>query len=102
MSGTWIKPGSFTDYARKRMLEQLGVPSTPPVLQESLRIREVIFNDPATIIIWSDGTKTVVKCQQGDEYDPERGFLLCVAKRMFGNRGRYNDIMRYWMPWLED
>lgn len=98
----WIEPGSYTDRVRQNMLLKLGAQSAPPVSQDGLRIREVIWNDPATIIIWSDGTKTVVKCQQGDEYDPERGFLLCVAKRMFGNRGRYNDIMRYWMPWLED
>lgn len=25
-------------------------------------IKKVIFNDPATIVLWNDGTKTVVKC----------------------------------------
>ena len=100
--GMWIEPGSYTDRVRQNMLLKLGVQSAPPVLQDGLRIRDVIFNNPATIIIWNDGTKTVVKCQQGDEYDPERGFLLCVAKKMFGNRGGYNDIMRHWMPWLGD
>ena len=29
-------------------------------------IKDVIFNEPATIIIWKDGTKTVVKCQEGE------------------------------------
>ena len=98
----WVEPMSYTDRVRQNMLLKLGVQSATPVLQDGLRIRDVIFNNPATIIIWSDGTKTVVKCQQGDEYDPERGFLLCVAKKMFGNRGGYNDIMRQWMPWLDD
>ena len=100
--GMWVEPMSYTDRVRQNMLLKLGVSSATPVLRESLCIRDVIFNNPATIIIWSDGTKTVVKCQQGDEYDPERGFLLCVAKKMFGNRGGYNDIMRQWMPWLDD
>lgn len=59
-----------------------------------LDIDKVIYNDPATIVIWNDGTKTVVKCHEGDRYDPEKGFLLCCAKKLFGNTGRYNDVMR--------
>ena len=32
-------------------------------------IKKVIYNNPATIICWEDGTKTVVKCSEGDTYD---------------------------------
>ena len=59
----------------------------------NLAIEKAIFNDPATIVIFSDGTKTVVKCQEGDTYDKRTGLLLCCAKRLFGNTGRYNDIL---------
>ena len=38
-------------------------------------ITKVIFNDPATIVFWSDNTKTVVKAQD-EPFDPEKGFLL--------------------------
>lgn len=31
---------------------------------DSKQIKNVIFNDPATIVFWKDGTKTVVKCQK--------------------------------------
>ena len=34
-------------------------------------ITNVIFNNPATIVFWSDGTKTVVKCDERDEFYPE-------------------------------
>lgn len=27
------------------------------------KIKDVIFNDPATIVYWADGTKTVVKAE---------------------------------------
>ncbi len=37
-------------------------------------IAKVIYNPPATIILWSDKTKTVVKCCENDIYDPEKGF----------------------------
>jgi hypothetical protein len=46
--------------------------------------KDVIYNDPATIIFWIDGTKTVVKCD-GEEYDPEKGFAMAVCKKVFGN-----------------
>lgn len=54
----------------------------------------VIFNDPATIVFWKDGSKTVVKCQEGDTYDRKMGFAMCVAKKFFGNTGKYNDVFR--------
>lgn len=56
--------------------------------------KQVIYNDPATIVLWNDGSKTVVKCHPEDVYDPEKGFLLCCAKKLMGNNGRYNDEMR--------
>ena len=49
---------------------------------------ELIFNEPATIVKWSDGTKTVVKCQEGDTYDREKGVALCYLKKVLGNSSR--------------
>lgn len=61
-------------------------------------IEKVIFNDPATIVIWKNGDKTVVKCQPGDTYDPEKGLALCFMKRALGNKGNYNNVFRKWLP----
>lgn len=66
--------------------------------QTSLTVRRVIFNDPATVIYWSDDTRTVVKCQPGDKFDPELGFLLAVCKKVCGNNGRYNELLRKYVP----
>ena len=52
-------------------------------------IKKVIFNPPATIVLWFDNTKTVVKCQDGDEYDPEKGLAMAIVKKMYGNTGKY-------------
>lgn len=43
--------------------------------------KKVIFNPPATIVIWEDGEKTVVKCMKGDDYDAEKGLALCFMKK---------------------
>ena len=60
-------------------------------------VKKVVFNDPATVVYWIDGSKTVVKRSEDDEWDPEKGLLLCFMKRMFGNTGRYNDVLKEWM-----
>lgn len=61
-------------------------------------IKKVIYNNPATIVIWEDGTKTVVKCQEGDTFDPEKGLLMCIAKKAYGNAGYFNDVLHEWVP----
>lgn len=62
-----------------------------------IKIKNVIFNDPATIVFWSDGTKTVVKCHPGDKFDPEKGLAMAIAKRMLGNTGSYCNIFKKWI-----
>lgn len=61
-------------------------------------IKNVYFNPPATVVLWNDGTKTVVKCQDGDAYSKETGLALCMAKKAMGNKGNFNDIFRKWIP----
>lgn len=52
-------------------------------------IKDVIFAPPATIVYWSDGSKTVVKCGEKDVFDPEKGLAMAIAKRCGGNKGSY-------------
>ena len=47
-------------------------------------IDKVIFNPPATIVFWKDGTKTVVKCADFDIWDPEKGLAMAICKRVYG------------------
>lgn len=60
-------------------------------------IKNVIFNDPLTIIVWSDGTKTFVKASENDMYDPEKGMALAIAKKAMGNKYSYYDEIRKWI-----
>ena len=64
-----------------------GVPET----------KKVIFNDPATIILWEDGTKTVVKAQDKDQFDKEKGLAMAIVKKALGNEGRYYEIFKKWL-----
>lgn len=49
-------------------------------------IKKIIENNPATVILWEDGTKTVAKCQDGDVFDFEKGVLICSLKKLIGNK----------------
>lgn len=60
-------------------------------------IRNVIFNPPATIVLWADGTKTIVKAKNGDIYDPEKGLAMAISKKALGNCGNYYNIFARWI-----
>ena len=60
-------------------------------------IKQVIFHDPATIVFWHDGSKTVVKAQNGELYDKEKGLAMCICKKVLGNKGNYNNEMKKWL-----
>jgi hypothetical protein len=58
-------------------------------------IKDVIFNDPATIVFWTDGTKTVVKATN-EAFDPEKGLAMAISKKFFGNKGNYFNQIKKW------
>lgn len=62
----------------------------------NVNIREVIFDNPATIVLWSDGTKTVVKCGPDDIFDKEKGLAMAIVKKMAGNDSRFHKVFKKW------
>lgn len=80
----------FQDEKPKPSISPLFTMKLPP-------IRNVIFNNPATIVYWDDGTKTVVKCGENDSWDAEKGLAMAVAKRAMGNKGNYNKALKRWL-----
>ena len=82
-------------------------------------IKDVIFNNPATIVKWDDGSQTVVYCQDNvkdttkvvdgkevkvrkpmaaDSFNPEIGLAMAIVKKYFGNMGNYNNVFRKYLP----
>lgn len=82
-------------------------------------IGKVLFQNPATIVFWSDGTKTVVNCmdnveikkkvvdgkevtirkpKKADTYSEEAGLAMAIVKKWAGNSGNYNNIFREFIP----
>lgn len=48
------------------------------------KIAKVIFNKPATIVFWEDGTKTIVKTAKGEKFTKYGGVTNAIAKKALG------------------
>ena len=93
------------DYIRAYELDLSLYPYFKPNTTNTTKlpeIKDVIFNEPATIILWADGTKTVVKCQEGEGYDPEKGMAMAISKKVLGNKGNYYEVFKKWLPEEEE
>lgn len=88
-----IHKGMAIDYSRQSM-EQAKKNDIVKFGMCSVSIRKVIFNDPATIVLWSDGTKTVVKCGPEDTFDIEKGLAMAIVKKMAGNDNRFHKVFK--------
>ena len=86
---SFVAPLDMWDKVLKEILEKYTKETKVPD-----PIEKVIFNYPATIVFWKDGTKTIVKCQYGEVYDKEKGIALCFMKKFFENKGYFNDIFK--------
>ena len=76
-------PGSFTYVAKDGSVKEVY-------------IKQVLYKEPATIVFWSDDTKTVSKCHNEDKYSPESGLTLCIMKKL--QEKSMHDIFEAWVP----
>ena len=88
----------IADYVEGRLSRDNRVHTTYNPDRIIPEIKDVIFNGPATIVLWKDGTKTVVKAQEGEVIDYEKGMAMAIAKRMLGNKGSYYDAFTKYLP----
>lgn len=55
-----------------------------------------IFHNPATIVFWNDGTKTVALREVNDDFDSEKGLMVAILKKILGG-----GEMHRWMDYLK-
>lgn len=76
---TWIEE----DTVKTKTIKKSSIPVKP---------KQVIWHNPATIVYWEDGTKTVVKRQKGDRWDPEKGYAMAIVKKFMGLKTFYEAL----------
>lgn len=92
-SRLWIDPLTITDpdvrikvsyadyYATKREQKKAGRIPTP---------KKIIVNEDSkvTVVMWDDGTKTIVKCSEADQYDSYAAYCAAFAKKCYGTNSQ--------------
>lgn len=53
--------------------------------RQPITVDHIFYDDVATVVFWTDGTKTVVKCAEGTPYDEYSAFCIALAKKIYGN-----------------
>ena len=71
--------------------------SDETLITNSVWIKKVLYNNPATVVFWSDDTKTVSKCIGDDTYSKETGLAICVLKKLIGSQ-HVSDLFDDWIP----
>lgn len=80
---TWIE-GKHIDVAKRYSTISSNILSL---------VKKVIINPPATIVIWKDGRKEVVKCSKDEDFNPEVGVAMCFMKRIFKSRNQFTKLV---------
>lgn len=62
-----------------------------------VQIVRVMYKNPVTVVFWSDNTRTVAKCREGDTYNSETGLQVAILKKVAGNSG-FRNAMNDWLP----
>ena len=67
-------------------------------------IKNVLFNDTkqTTTVLFDDGTITMSKTMDGETYDREVGFAMCIMKKIYGNRTRFQKEIKRWTSICEN
>lgn len=91
-----INPGTDMSYKSVRTITKtVEVKGRRP----NDRLKKVVFDESAgvTVALWDDGTKTIIRCQEGDTFDKEKAIALCYMKKTLGNRGSFNETLKKWV-----
>lgn len=72
--------------------------------KEKATIKNVIFSGPATIVLWSDGDKTIVKKSDCEtEMDKEKGLAMAIIKKAYKDAGKEGSYFRrIFGTWIKD
>jgi hypothetical protein len=78
----YTKPLEKTEYGGT--LSPFYINNTYGTLGNKVYIEKVLYNNPATIVFWSDGTQTRNICPKETLYNPDTGLAFCVLKKFMG------------------
>lgn len=91
--GSVVFSGSLEKETTKEPEKKNETAKAPHYVPYAYKVKRIIYNDPATIVFWNDGTKTVVKRGPAETFNKYTAFCAALAKKMYGNNSRVNKIV---------
>ena len=83
-------PSSLLGGGMRTFTPTSPTPTSPP----EIKPERIIYNNPATVVLWNDQTKTVVKTMEGDTFDKTYGFAMAYMKKMFGSSAKVKKMIK--------
>lgn len=74
------------------LVEMMQKTKTSTIENNGIEIERVLFNGPATIVFFKDGTKSVAKCRAGDVFDHEKGIAMAVMRKIY-SRKEFKEVL---------
>ena len=54
-------------------------------------LTKIVYNNPHTVVFWSDNTQTKAVCLPEDRYSAKRGLFVCRMKKKYGSWSKYQE-----------
>lgn len=97
VNGAVTKYDHFEPRQFREIVDELKYRLNRNEYQPLPEIKDVIYNGPATIVLWCDDTKTVVKCCEDDFYDPEKGLAMAICEKVLGSKANLHRTFKKWV-----
>lgn len=93
----WINVGGRREVISKDEYDNL-LPCVNDIVKTAINdtfaVKRIHKSGPVTVVIWNDGTKTVVRCAEGSKDDPYAAFCAAVTKRIYGSNSKINKMLK--------
>jgi len=74
---------SYSNYV-KYVINDIKEMENMKVVAFELMPKKIIFSGPKCIVLWVDGTKTIVSCSENDQWDEYAAYCAALAKKIYG------------------
>ena len=71
--------------------QNLGLQSIYSIFSST--VKKIFINNNRLVVLWSDNTRTMSTCGNNDVFDPEVGFAICLAKKIYGKK-KYQRMLK--------
>jgi hypothetical protein len=62
----------------------------------SILVKNITYNTVkgTTTVVFDDNTKVMTTTTEGEEFNPEIGLAMCIAKKLYGSRANFKRVVK--------